>query len=119
VAIVLGRNARAIFGCAVSGAGDVKADGYDEVVVGAYGDDSGFANAGSATALSGKGLQRAIQLPWNGRRRRAGTIGVWCGRRRRRRPRRPVVAASVSLNRPSDRGSAQVFCGRTLVFCSG
>ena len=42
-----------IFGWSVSGAGDIDADGYDDLVVGAYGDDDGGGNSGSAYVYYG------------------------------------------------------------------
>ncbi|MCB1614639.1 MAG: FG-GAP repeat protein, partial [Pseudomonadales bacterium] len=40
-------------GCAVSGAGDINQDGYADVLVGIYGDDSAGSNRGSAVVYSG------------------------------------------------------------------
>ena len=42
------------FGNAVSGAGDVNMDGYDDVIIGARGCDAGGNNAGRAYVFSGK-----------------------------------------------------------------
>ncbi|MFO0984574.1 MAG: integrin alpha [Planctomycetota bacterium] len=42
------------FGYAVSGVGDLNGDGFGDVVIGAPGDDTSFADAGSATLFSGK-----------------------------------------------------------------
>ncbi|MBM4249933.1 MAG: hypothetical protein FJ149_10990 [Euryarchaeota archaeon] len=42
-----------LFGAAVSSAGDVNADGYDDVIVGAYYDDAGGSDAGAAYVFFG------------------------------------------------------------------
>lgn len=49
-----GSAASDLLGVAVAAAGDVDADGYDDVVVGASGDDRGGAEAGAATVFSGR-----------------------------------------------------------------
>jgi hypothetical protein len=56
-------------GCSVSGARDVDGDGYDDVIVGAYGNDAGGERAGRAYALSGRdgGLFQVFtgEAPWD------------------------------------------------------
>ncbi len=56
-----GRAAGDQFGSAVAGAGDVDGDGYDDVLVGAYGDARGGVHSGAVWVLHGgpSGLDRA------------------------------------------------------------
>ena len=48
------------FGYSVSGAGDVNGDGYDDVIVGAPGNDAGGANAGRAYVYYGGPVANAV-----------------------------------------------------------
>ena len=49
-----GETAYDLFGESVSGAGDVNNDGYDDLIVGAAGNDAGGSNAGRAYVYSGQ-----------------------------------------------------------------
>ena len=49
----LGDAAGDSFGSSVSGAGDVNGDGFDDLIVGAFGDDDNGSNSGSARVFSG------------------------------------------------------------------
>ncbi len=59
------------FGCSLAGVGDVNADGYDDVLVGAYGNDDGARDAGGAYLFLGPvtstslGSAHASLLGWN------------------------------------------------------
>ncbi len=44
----------AFFGCAVAGTGDIDGDGYDDMIIGAYGDRTVAVNAGAAHVVSGR-----------------------------------------------------------------
>jgi hypothetical protein len=59
-----GDSANDQFGASVSGAGDVNADGYQDLVVGAYRDDNTASNSGSARVFSGQ--TGAILYTFNG-----------------------------------------------------
>ena len=54
------------FGASVSGAGDVNADGYDDIIVGAEDEDDGSVNAGRAYIFSGEdgSLISALSSPY-------------------------------------------------------
>jgi len=49
----IGEDADDQAGCSVSGVGDVNNDGYDDVLIGAYGDDDGGSNAGQSYLIFG------------------------------------------------------------------
>jgi hypothetical protein len=49
---ITGPSSFGYFGSNIDGAGDVDGDGYDDLVVGAYGDDQAFLVYGSATGLA-------------------------------------------------------------------
>ncbi|MBK9369114.1 MAG: FG-GAP repeat protein, partial [Deltaproteobacteria bacterium] len=49
----LGRRGSDLFGVSVAGAGDVDGDGYDDLVIGAYGDDDNGSDSGSAYVYYG------------------------------------------------------------------
>ncbi|MCK4641079.1 MAG: FG-GAP repeat protein, partial [Candidatus Marinimicrobia bacterium] len=50
----IGEDADDRSGCAVSGAGDVNGDGYDDFIIGAYGDEDGGNWAGQTYLILGK-----------------------------------------------------------------
>ena len=49
-------------GFSVSGAGDVNGDGFDDLIVGVYGDDPNGDNSGSANVIFGKSDGKAVEL---------------------------------------------------------
>ena len=49
-------------GLSVSGAGDVNGDGFDDLIVGVYGDDPNGDNSGSANVIFGKSDGKAVEL---------------------------------------------------------
>ena len=52
--VFTGETAGDLFGYSVSGAGDVNNDGFDDLIVGAYGNDAGGSSAGRAYVYSGR-----------------------------------------------------------------
>ncbi|MCK6531151.1 FG-GAP-like repeat-containing protein, partial [Myxococcota bacterium] len=56
--------ATAYFGCSVAGAGDVNADGYSDVIVGAYGYSNGSSGEGGAFAYHGSVSGLAASPNW-------------------------------------------------------
>ena len=56
--------ASAYFGCSVATAGDVNADGYDDVIVGAYYYDNGQTNEGRAYVYHGSAAGLASAAAW-------------------------------------------------------
>ena len=50
----IGEDANDFAGYSVSGAGDVNGDGYDDLLIGAYGDDDGGSSAGQSYLVFGK-----------------------------------------------------------------
>lgn len=59
-----GNNTVSLFGEAVSGAGDVNGDGYDDLIVGASRDEANLTYAGSAFVFSGS--DGAMLYSWSG-----------------------------------------------------
>jgi len=59
-----GNSANDSFGSSVSGAGDVNNDGYDDFIVGGYGEDSNGVDSGSARVYSG--IDASILYVFNG-----------------------------------------------------
>lgn len=51
--IILGEDSYDFAGWSVAGAGDVNGDGFDDIIVGAYGSEDGGANSGAAYVLFG------------------------------------------------------------------
>ncbi|RKF14242.1 hypothetical protein D6851_17340, partial [Altericroceibacterium spongiae] len=51
---IMGDTTEDFLGYSVSSAGDVNGDGYDDVIVGAYGNDAGGSDAGAAYVIFGK-----------------------------------------------------------------
>ena len=59
-AMLLGVSEGDYAGYSVSGAGDVNGDGYDDLLVGAYGQDAGGSLAGAAYVILGPSLGYAL-----------------------------------------------------------
>jgi len=63
--VFYGDDSKDEFGIAVSGAGDVNRDGFDDLIIGAYGDDPSGTNSGSVRVLSG--LDGSVLFNYEGR----------------------------------------------------
>jgi hypothetical protein len=62
------------FGSAVASAGDVNADGYDDVIVGAYNHDHGQGDEGAAFVYLGSPSGPSPQPDWTGESNQAGAL---------------------------------------------
>ena len=60
--VINGIDADDYSGRSVSGAGDVNGDGFDDLIVGVYGDDPNGDNSGSANVIFGKSDGKAVEL---------------------------------------------------------
>ena len=58
----IGEDAEDYSGNAVSGAGDVNGDGYDDFIIGAYMDDSGGSNAGQTYLILSKNIPTTLDI---------------------------------------------------------
>jgi large repetitive protein len=108
-----GDSAGDLFGFAVSGAGDVNNDGFDDLIVGAYLDDNSGPDFGSARVFSG--ATRAILYTFN-----ADSGGDWFGYSVSSAGDVNndgfddlIVGAPRDDNNGSNSGSARVFSGAT------
>jgi hypothetical protein len=99
------------FGTSVSGAGDVNADGYADVIVGAPGDDNTGADSGSARVFSG--ANGAILYTFNGDSAtdRFGTSVSGAGDVNNDGFADVIVAAPYDDNNGDTSGSARVLSG--------
>lgn len=61
----IGEDASDFSGRSVSGAGDVNGDGYDDILIGAYGDDDGGGEAGHTYLINRSYLPRISELSLN------------------------------------------------------
>jgi hypothetical protein len=61
----LGESAGDYFGYALSGAGDINDDGYDDIIVGAYNNDDGGTSAGEAYVYFGSATGLSTQPDWS------------------------------------------------------
>jgi len=106
-----GDSAGDVFGCSVSGAGDVNNDGYADVIVGAYGDDNNGTDSGSARVLSG--VNGAILYTFNGDSVRDyfGESVSGAGDVNNDGYADVIVGAAGDDNNGADSGSARVFSG--------
>ena len=97
------------FGSAVASAGDQNHDGYDDVVVGAQGDDTAGLNAGAAYVYSGRTLPAAAPARRPARAAGSAPSVDHVGARRPDR-RLPTPAAACTCSRA---GSSAASCSRS------
>jgi hypothetical protein len=106
-----GDSASDFFGGCVSGAGDVNNDGFDDLIVGAIGDDNNGALSGSARVFSG--ANGAILYTFNGDSAddQFGSSASGAGDVNNDGFDDLIVGATLDDNNGSNSGSARVFSG--------
>ncbi len=106
-----GDSAGDLFGAAVSGAGDVDADGYADLIVGAQLDDNNGANSGSARVFSGKDGSVLYTFDGDSAGDQLGASVSSAGKVNVDANNDLIVGAPGDDNNGSNSGSARVFSG--------
>ena len=101
------------FGVSVSGAGDVDRDGYDDLIVGAWGNDASGKTAGQAQVFSGRTGKLLYKIQGDNAGDHFGASVSDAGDVNRDGYGDFIVGAVWDDNRGSNSGSATLYSGRT------